>query len=78
MVICENLVPDDAVIVRSIVELGHNLGLTVVAEGIEDEETWDLLSDLKCNTAQGYLISRPVSAEAFVEWAKNGDWLPDS
>jgi len=69
-------VNDDAVIVRSIVELGHNLGLSVVAEGIEDEETWDLLSGLLCNTAQGYFISRPVSAEAFSEWAKNGDWLP--
>ena len=42
-------VNDDAVIVRSIVELGHNLGLAVVAEGIEDQETWDLLSNLRCN-----------------------------
>ncbi len=69
-------VNDDAVIVRSIVELGHNLGLRVVAEGIEDEETWDLLSGLLCNTAQGYFISRPVDAKTFSEWAKDGDWLP--
>lgn len=71
-------VNDDAVIVRSIVELGHNLGLSVVAEGIEDEETWDLLSNLMCNTAQGYFISRPVSAEVFSEWAKGGDWLANA
>jgi len=71
-------VNDDAVIVRSIVELGHNLGLSVVAEGIEDVETWDLLSDLKCNTAQGYFISRPVSAADFSVWVKSGDWLAET
>jgi len=69
-------VNDDAVIVRSIVELGHNLGLSVVAEGIEDVETWNLLSDLKCNTAQGYFISRPVDAASLSEWAADGTWSP--
>ena len=69
-------VNDDAVIVRSIVELGHNLGLSVVAEGIEDIETWNLLSDLKCNTAQGYFISRPVDAPTLTEWAADGTWNP--
>jgi len=71
-------VNDDAVIVRSIVELGHNLGLSVVAEGIEDQETWDLLTALNCNTAQGYFISRPVNADVFSEWAKGGDWLKEA
>ncbi len=45
---------DDAVIVRSVVDLGHNLGLDVVAEGVEDRETWDMLLQLRCTTAQGY------------------------
>jgi diguanylate cyclase len=67
-------VNDDAVIVRSIVELGHNLGLAVVAEGIEDQETWDLLSDLSCNQAQGYFISKPVLAEEFYDWVQDSKY----
>jgi diguanylate cyclase len=67
-------VNDDAVIVRSIVELGHNLGLAVVAEGIEDQETWDLLSDLKCNQAQGYFISKPVLADEFHDWVMSSKY----
>jgi len=67
-------VNDDAVIVRSIVELGHNLGLAVVAEGIEDQETWDLLSDLRCNQAQGYFISKPVLADEFFGWVKESKY----
>ena len=67
-------VNDDAVIVRSIVELGHNLGLSVVAEGIEDQETWDVLSDLRCNQAQGYFISKPVMASEFLDWYKGSKY----
>ena len=61
---------DDAVIVRSVVDLGHNLGLEVVAEGIEDVETWDMLARLGCTTAQGYYICRPVEPAAMAEWAR--------
>src|SRR5579863_453917 len=53
----------DRELVRSTIELGHALGLRVVAEGIEDEATLDLLRQLKCDFAQGYFISRPVPAE---------------
>ena len=53
---------DDAFIVRSTVDLGHNLGLEVVAEGVEDRRTWDLLGLLGCDVAQGYFLSRPVPA----------------
>jgi EAL domain-containing protein (putative c-di-GMP-specific phosphodiesterase class I) len=61
---------DDAKIVRSTIDLAHNLGLSVVAEGIENEATWKLLAGLKCDEAQGYFISRPMPAEQFVEWAQ--------
>jgi diguanylate cyclase (GGDEF)-like protein len=51
---------NDAVIVRSTIELGRNLGLRVVAEGVENEEVWDLLVGLGCHLAQGYYLSRPI------------------
>ena len=47
-------------IVRSIVDLGHNLGLRVVAEGVEDRLTWNALAAMKCDIAQGYYLSRPL------------------
>jgi EAL domain-containing protein (putative c-di-GMP-specific phosphodiesterase class I) len=49
-------------LVRATINLGHDMGLRVVAEGIEDVETLDLLSDLGCDLAQGYFISRPTPA----------------
>jgi len=54
---------DDAVIVKSTIDLGHNLGLEVVAEGIEDEETSKMLQILRCHHGQGYHFSHPVEAE---------------
>jgi diguanylate cyclase len=54
--------PSDAVIVRSTIDLGHNLGLRVVAEGVETQHAWDELAALGCDTAQGYLLGRPVPA----------------
>jgi diguanylate cyclase len=54
--------PGDAVIVRSTIDLGHNLGLRVVAEGVETQHAWNALADLGCDTAQGYLLGRPVPA----------------
>jgi diguanylate cyclase (GGDEF)-like protein len=58
----------DAVIVRALVDLGHSLGLHTVAEGVESTEAWDMLKELGCDDAQGYLLSRPVPAEQFVAW----------
>ncbi len=55
---------DDAAIVRSTIGLGHNLGLTVVAEGVESEEAWQLLAELGCDAAQGFYLSPPLPAEA--------------
>jgi EAL domain-containing protein (putative c-di-GMP-specific phosphodiesterase class I) len=53
-------VPADAIIVRSIIDLAHNLGVGVVAEGVEDEETLELLVEYGCDEAQGYYFSRPM------------------
>jgi EAL domain-containing protein (putative c-di-GMP-specific phosphodiesterase class I) len=58
----------DAVIVRSTIDLGHNLGLRVVAEGVESREIWDRLATLGCDTAQGFHLSRPIPAAALDEW----------
>ena len=59
---------DDFVIVRSTIELGHNMGLTVVAEGVESAEALRLLHGLGCDMAQGYYVSKPLPADLFVEW----------
>ena len=52
--------PAHAAIVRSVIELGHNLGLSVVAEGVEDDATLDALAALACDLAQGYALARPA------------------
>src|SRR3954453_20021105 len=54
----------DAAIVRSTIDLAHNLGLKVVAEGVESEDAWRHLEALGCDYAQGYYLSRPLPAEA--------------
>ena len=54
--------PEDAVLVRSVVDLGHHLGLTVVAEGVEEASTVEALTALGCDVAQGYLFARPQPA----------------
>ncbi len=59
---------NDAVIVQTIVDLGANLGLRVVAEGVEDAATWDRLTELDCALAQGFHLSRPVPAGVLSTW----------
>ena len=58
----------DTQIVRSTIDLGHNMGLRVVAEGIESAAVWQLLTALGCDQGQGYFISRPMPAERFADW----------
>jgi diguanylate cyclase (GGDEF)-like protein len=58
---------NDAVIVRSTIDLAHNLGLKVVAEGVENEEIYDLLRILRCDTAQGFYLAQPESAAAITK-----------
>jgi len=67
---------NDAVIVRSTVELGHNLGLKVIAEGVETEAIWDSLKALGCDDAQGYYMGRPLAAAGFAEWLLESPWRP--
>jgi EAL domain-containing protein (putative c-di-GMP-specific phosphodiesterase class I) len=62
---------NDALIARSTVDLGHNLGLRVVAEGVETPEVWSQLEAMGCDIAQGYLISRPLPAEELTRWLTN-------
>jgi EAL domain-containing protein (putative c-di-GMP-specific phosphodiesterase class I) len=61
-------VPGDAVIVRSTIDLAHNLGLAVIAEGVEDEVALDMLVDYGCDIAQGYYFSRPCPADELTAW----------
>ena len=58
-------------VIRSIVELGHSLGLRATAEGVEDLDTLEYLKGIDCNLAQGYLISRPLSGDKAVDWAEH-------
>jgi diguanylate cyclase (GGDEF)-like protein len=58
----------DRAIVRSTIDLAHNLGLRVVAEGVEDEATWRLLGRLGCDEAQGYYLGRPSPADGDIAW----------
>jgi diguanylate cyclase (GGDEF)-like protein len=59
---------DDATIVRSTIDLGRNLGLEVVAEGVETGPIWDRLTALGCTVAQGYYLSRPLPAAELTPW----------
>jgi diguanylate cyclase (GGDEF)-like protein len=58
----------DAAIVKSIIDLAHNLDLKVVAEGVEDRGSWQRLERMGCDIAQGYYLSRPIPPEQFDEW----------
>ncbi|MBI3995195.1 MAG: EAL domain-containing protein [Nitrospirae bacterium] len=65
---------NDSVIVRSTVELAHNMGLKVVAEGVENRDIWDRLSALGCDEAQGYYMARPMPAEDLTRWVGESPW----
>ncbi len=66
--------PDDEIIVRSTIELGHNMGLQVVAEGVESLEILEQLDRLGCDIAQGYLLSKPLPEAAFAAWLESCPW----
>ncbi|MES2534590.1 MAG: EAL domain-containing protein [Pseudomonadota bacterium] len=65
---------DDAKIVRSTIDLGHNLGLRVVAEGIESEAAWNLLMKMGCDQGQGYFMSKPMPSDQLLGWIEQ--WRP--
>ncbi|WP_068546053.1 EAL domain-containing protein [Thalassotalea crassostreae] len=64
----------DKLIVRSTIQLSHQLGLKVVAEGVEDKKTLDWLISQGCEKAQGFYISRPLAADNFYTWLKQSDY----
>ena len=59
---------DDRKIVQSTIDLGHNLGLKVVAEGVENKAVWDLLAQMGCDYGQGYYMGRPMHNAQFMQW----------
>ena len=63
---------EEIAIVRSAIDLGHTLGLTVVAEGVETQTAWDILADLGCDAVQGYLITRPLPSRQLERWFSAG------
>jgi len=67
---------DSATIVRSTIDLAHNLGLKVVAEGVENQETWDCLVQNGCDEAQGYHIGQPMPGETIQGWVRDNSWKP--
>jgi diguanylate cyclase (GGDEF)-like protein len=64
----------DAVIVRSTIDLAHNMGLAVVAEGVEDEATFEQLRALGCDMVQGYWLSRPLGHAEIPVWMRGSTW----
>lgn len=71
----KNMVNDknDAIIVKSTIDLGHNMGFKVVAEGVEDIESLKLLKKLGCDHAQGYFMSKPLPADKFESWIEDNN-----
>ena len=71
---------NDTIIVQSTIDLAHNLGLSVVAEGVEDAETLKKLNEYRCDFAQGYYLSVPLSNSDFIKWLndRNGTYGSNS
>ena len=65
---------DDQVIVRTTLNMSHNLGKEVVAEGIEDQETYQVLLELGCDIGQGYFIARPQPIDALMTWLEQSEY----
>jgi diguanylate cyclase (GGDEF)-like protein len=65
---------NDAVIVRSTIDLAHNLGLKVTAEGVETRDAWHILGMLGCDCSQGYFMGRPMPAEKLAAWLQESAW----
>jgi EAL domain-containing protein (putative c-di-GMP-specific phosphodiesterase class I) len=67
--------PSVRTVLQQAVDLARDLNLTSVAEGIENQEEWDLVNELGCDMAQGYFIARPMAGEALADW--NQFWISD-
>ena len=64
----------DHTIVKATIDLGHNLNMQVVAEGIEDQQTWDALKLIGCDLGQGYYMSPPLPENEFMKWLAESRW----
>ncbi|WP_455203752.1 bifunctional diguanylate cyclase/phosphodiesterase [Kaarinaea lacus] len=64
----------DEVIVHSTIDLAHNMGLSVIAEGIENQDVWDMLVNLNCDIAQGYFMCKPLPADKLADWLWESRW----
>lgn len=67
----------DSMIVRSTIDLAHNLGLSVIAEGVENKEILEMLHTLGCDGAQGYYLCHPLPAAEFISWLNTSKWELD-
>lgn len=65
---------NDAMIVHSVIELAHNLGLRVTAEGVENQKIWEMLKSRGCDQAQGYLHGKPMPLDELILWSKQSPW----
>lgn len=65
----------DVSIVKAAIDLGHTLGMKVVAEGVENEETFDLLSGMGCDYAQGYYMAKPMPCDEVICWMNESKWF---
>lgn len=65
---------DDDIIVKATINLAHNLGLKIVAEGVHNRQTWARLKELNCDVVQGHYISEPISADELTAWITTDDW----
>ncbi|NOQ89624.1 MAG: EAL domain-containing protein [Gammaproteobacteria bacterium] len=64
----------DKSIVKAAIDLGHNLGMKIVAEGVEDEKTFNLLNEMGCDYAQGFYMAKPMQCDDLMAWIENGEW----
>jgi diguanylate cyclase (GGDEF)-like protein len=65
---------NDSVIVRATIDMAHDLGLKVTAEGVEDQQTWDKLAEFGCDNAQGFYMGKPQNAEELNRWFCESKW----
>jgi diguanylate cyclase (GGDEF)-like protein len=61
---------EDALIARTVIDLGHNFSLSVVAEGVETQDAWEALQQLGCDLAQGYFVGTPLPSQQVIEWSR--------
>ena len=64
---------DDQIMVKTLIAMSKNLGLSTVAEGVEDQESIELLTKMGCSTAQGFYLSRPLPKEDITLWLEQAD-----